>query len=193
MELLNKYVDYLRKQYFENLKATVIKVIIALIALIAITCVFDFFAPFESFYNFIRAFIVAGGSVVVFSIGYLVTFFISQSNRQKDRDYTPIKERFSPSWRRRIGIIVAALLFGVIYSTSQTVVYSLVNSFVVATVIALVLFLSMTEEEVDREYYGVPDVRDNVYNENLKNTQKNREEKKELKEKKKKEKKRMRF
>ena len=177
MEILTNYTDFLRKRYFHNLKQTFIVLIVANVILLTMSVLVDTFFPFTTWYNIIRALIIGVFGIVVFSVGYLTSFFLSQAKRNINDDYVLIKDRFSPTWRRRISIIVGAGLFGIVYSTDKNSVYTFVNSLVIATIIAIVIFLTMSEEEQDREYYGVPDARDSSYENNLKRIRSTRQEK----------------
>lgn len=177
MEILTNYTDFLRKKYFHNLKQTFIVLIVANVILLTISVLVDTFLPFTTWFNIIRALIIGVFGIAVFSVGYLISFFLSQAKRNVDDNYVLVKDRFSPTWRRRISIIVGAGLFGIIYSTDKNLVYTFVNSLVIATVIAIIVFLSMSEEEQDREYYGVPDARDSSYENNLKRIKSTRREK----------------
>lgn len=177
MEILTNYTDFLRKRYFHNLKQTFIVLIVANVILLTMSVLVDTFFPFTTWFNIIRALIIGVFGIVVFSVGYLISFFLSQAKRNVNDDYVLIKDRFSPTWRRRISIIVGAGLFGIVYSTDKNSVYTFVNSLVIATIIAIVIFLTMSEEEQDREYYGVPDARDSSYENNLKRIRSTRQEK----------------
>ena len=80
--------------------------------------------------------------------------------------------------RRRIAIVIFAVLMASIISTGKTPLYSTVNYFIIASIVALIVFVSMSDEEEDREYYGIPDSRDKVYYDTLERLQTERELKK---------------
>lgn len=178
MELLQKYINYLRKSYFSNFKTIAIKTSIALTLFIISGVLIDIFVPFNAWGNTLRAVLVAFGGFVAFTFCYLIGFFLYQVRRNKTDNYTKIKDRFSPTMRRRIAIVVFAILMAAIISTGKTPAYSTINYFIVASIVALVLFVSMSEEEEDREYYGIPDSRDKVYYDTLDRLQTERELKK---------------
>ena len=95
MELIQKYINYLRKSYFSNFKSISIKSSIALVLFIITGVLIDVFIPFNAWGNTIRAFLVAFGGFAAFTFCYLIGFFLYQSRRNKIDNYVKIKDRFS--------------------------------------------------------------------------------------------------
>lgn len=172
---LEKYTRFLRTQYLRNIKNFTIYLSIALVASIGLSVLFDFLVPFSSWGNVARAIIVLVDSVIFFSAGYLANFFFYMSQRAVNPDYVDLKERFSPSWRNRIAIILGAVLFTMMLTVNQGLAYTIVSSIIVASVVGIVVFISRTEEEREREFYGVPDKRDDAYRDALEDVRKKRE------------------
>lgn len=172
---LEKYTRFLRTQYLRNIKNFTIYLSIALVASIGISVLFDFLVPFSSWGNVARAIVVLVDSVIFFSAGYLANFFFYMSQRAVNPDYVDLKERFSPSWRNRIAIIIGAVLFTMMLTVNQGLAYTIVSSIIVASVVGIVVFISRTEEEREREFYGVPDKRDDAYRDALEDVRKKRE------------------
>lgn len=172
---LEKYTRFLRTQYLRNIKNFTIYLSIALVASIGISVLFDFLVPFSSWGNVARAFVVLVDSIIFFSAGYLANFFFYMSQRAVNPDYVDLKERFSPSWRNRIAIIIGAVLFTMMLTVNQGLAYTIVSSIIVASVVGIVVFISRTEEEREREFYGVPDKRDDAYRDALEDVRKKRE------------------
>lgn len=172
---LEKYTRFLRTQYLRNIKNFTIYLSIALVASIGLSVLFDFLVPFSSWGNVARAFVVLVDSVIFFSAGYLANFFFYMSQRAVNPDYVDLKERFSPSWRNRIAIIIGAVLFTMMLTVNQGLAYTIVSSIIVASVVGIVVFISRTEEEREREFYGVPDKRDDAYRDALEDVRKKRE------------------
>lgn len=172
---LEKYTRFLRTQYLRNIKNFTIYLSIALVASIGLSVLFDFLVPFSSWGNVARAIVVLVDSVIFFSAGYLANFFFYMSQRAVNPDYIDLKERFSPSWRNRIAIILGAVLFTMMLTVNQGLAYTIVSSIIVASVVGIVVFISRTEEEREREFYGVPDKRDDAYRDALEDVRKKRE------------------
>lgn len=172
---LEKYTRFLRTQYLRNIKNFTIYLSIALVASIGLSVLFDFLVPFSSWGNVARAIVVLVDSVIFFSAGYLANFFFYMSQRAVNPDYVDLKERFSPSWRNRIAIIIGAVLFTMMLTVNQGLAYTIVSSIIVASVVGIVVFISRTEEEREREFYGVPDKRDDAYRDALEDVRKKRE------------------
>ena len=172
---LEKYTRFLRTQYLRNIKNLTIYLSIALVASIGLSVLFDFLVPFSSWGNVARAIVVLADSVIFFSAGYLANFFFYMSQRAVNPDYVDLKERFSPSWRNRIAIILGAVLFTMMLTVNQGLAYTIVSSIIVASVVGIVVFISRTEEEREREFYGVPDKRDDAYRDALEDVRKKRE------------------
>lgn len=181
---LEKFTNFLRSQYLRNIKQTVTYLSIALLAAIVVSVLFDYFVPFSSWGNVIRAFVVLADSVIFFSVGYLATFFIYMSQRASNPDYINFKDRFSPSWRNRISIVIGAVLFTMAITANQGLAYTIVSGIIVAGFVGIINFISRTEEEKDREFYGVPDKRDNAYRDALSDIQDKRKLKQDKKNKK---------
>ena len=172
---LEKYTRFLRTQYLRNIKNFTIYLSIALVASIGLSVLFDFLVPFSSWGNVARAIVVLVDSVIFFSAGYLANFFFYMSQRAVNPDYVDLKERFSPSWRNRIAIILGAVLFTMMLTVNQGLAYTIVSSIIVASVVGIVVFISRTEEEREREFYGVPDKRDDAYRDALEDVREKRE------------------
>lgn len=115
-------------------------------------------------------------SVIFFSAGYLATFFLYMSQRTQNPDYVNIKDRFSPSWRNRIAIVIGAVLFTMMLTVNQGLAYTVVSSIIVASVAGIIIFISRTEEEREREFYGVPDKRDDAYRDALSDVKEKRQQ-----------------
>lgn len=178
---LSYLTDTLRRKYLENFKDLAIKLGAFTVGIIVVSVLFDIFVPFSVWGNVARALLVLVEATLFFSIGYLISFFMLLGNRATNPDYVPLKERYSPSWRLRISAITAAALFFIILSTSHSAVYSLVSSVVVACIMGLIIFISKTPEEEEREFYGIPDKRDNAYYNALHDIQDKKERRKQAK------------
>lgn len=167
MNLVHKYTNDLRSRYLTDFKRLAIQLGAGLISFILIAVVFDIVAPFESLWNIARAFLVIIGAFYIFSVGYVISFMVFLSQRARDDSYVPVKERFSPAWRVRLSVIVGAILFAMILASNKGAVYTLTSALIVAAGGAIVLFVTRTPEESEREFFGIPDKRDNAYNEAL--------------------------
>lgn len=173
---LEKYTRFLRTQYLRNIKNVTIYLSIALVLSLGLSVLFDFLVPFSSWGNIARAAAVLIDSVIFFSAGYLATFFLYMSQRTQNPDYVNIKDRFSPSWRNRIAIVIGAVLFTMMLTVNQGLAYTVVSSIIVASVAGIIVFISRTEEEREREFYGVPDKRDDAYRDALSDVREKRQQ-----------------
>lgn len=118
-----------------------------------------------------------GGSI--FALGYVVSLLLHRARVREDDTWIPFRLRFSPSWRRRISLIVGAFLVVVMYSSGFRIGYTLTAGTVVAIVIALFAFMRTTREEAARESMNIPDSRDIRYKRQMKERERVREERKE--------------
>ena len=58
-------------------------------------------------------------------------------------------------------------------TVNQGLAYTVVSSIIVASVAGIIIFISRTEEEREREFYGVPDKRDYAYRDALSDVKEN--------------------
>ena len=61
-------------------------------------------------------------------------------------------------------------------TVNQGLAYTVVSSIIVASVAGIIIFISRTEEEREREFYGVPDKRDDAYRDALSDVKEKRQQ-----------------
>lgn len=186
------YLVSIRKQYNTNAKKLfTVSGIIALIS-IAMTILADIFLPFSDapWATLIRSALLVPTSISIFVFGYGVSLFLHYSKMDGDPQWVPFRYRFSPTWRRRISLVIAALLFVIIYANGERVGYTALSAAILAVGISLFAFMRTTVEEAKREKFEIPDVRDTKYDANMKKlsnarktAQNNRKKRKEEKDK----------
>ena len=124
----------------------------------------DSFAPFGGVYNLIRSLILAPTAVAFFVLAYGVSLRMHEARVEADAGWTPFRARYSPSWRRRIAIILGAVLVVVAQASYESPTYTLTASLIGAVVLALLAFVRTSSIEASREELGIPDARDLAYN-----------------------------
>lgn len=144
-----------------------------------VSLLLDALTPFSGVAMVARSMLLIplGGSI--FALGYVVSLLLHRARVREDDTWIPFRLRFSPSWRRRISLIVGAFLVVVMYSSGFRIGYTLTAGTVVAIVIALFAFMRTTREEAARESMNIPDSRDIRYKRQMKERERVREERKE--------------
>lgn len=159
--MLRKALIWLRKEHKENLKNHLLLVGSITTFLIVSGLLIDYFLPFKGLYNVLRSIILVLQATGIFVLGYHYSLTLHyQKMEDPDIDWTPYRLRFSVSWRRKIAICIAALIFVFMYGLNYSIGYTLFSSLFVSILIALVLFIRPTKEEQLREELEIPDVRD---------------------------------
>lgn len=182
--LFRKFLVRIRREYHQNPKRLFIGSLVSTIVFSLIGIIADILLPFSGWGNIVRSFILLPTSLSMFIFGYAISLFTHYSKLNNDSAWVPYRLRMSPSWRRRISAIIAALMFVLIYANGFRVGYTPTSSMFVAIGIGLFAFMRTTREEAAREKFNIPDARDIKYNtqmENLANERAKKEEAKKLK------------
>lgn len=147
---------------------------IALLSLIALAL--DRFLPFSLWWNVLRAFIAIPLAAAFFIVGYAQAIASHEKKVAEDSDWISYRERYSPTVRRRISLIIAALLVVAAYASSGTPFYTMVTAGILAIAMGLFAFMRLTRKEKIDEKYDLPDPRDVNYERRFKELQKERAE-----------------
>lgn len=145
---------------------------------VVISFVLDAFTPFGGVAMIGRSLLLIPLSGSIFSIGYAVSLILHRARIREDEAWVPFRLRFSPTWRRRIALIVGAFLVVIMYASGFRVGYTLTAGITLAIGIALLAFIRTTRAEAAREAMDIPDRRDVRIDHYVANREKIREEKK---------------
>lgn len=144
--------------------------------LIVIGVLLDWLLPWTFWAQCIRGLVVIPMSVSMFTLGYSFSLFLHYSKLEVDPDWQPYRLRYSVKWRRRIALIVGAVLFILMYSSNFGIAYTLTAGIFLSAIIGIFSFIRTTKNEENREQLGLPDNRDTRYDENMKKLEKQREQ-----------------
>lgn len=165
--LFRKVLLFIKRQYMYHRARFFLYAIGAFILLAGISIGVDFLLPWEGLGMFLRVFILIPLGSVIFALGYagaLAYYFM----RSQDEQWVSWRDKFSPTWRQRISMIVGAVLVVLIIATnSNNPGYTLVTSCIAAVIVGLFVFMRKTSSELRREELGIPDARDVVLNSHL--------------------------
>lgn len=178
----------IRKEYNQNPKRLFLYSGIAVLAFSLFGVLADFIFPFVLWGNIVRSLILIPTSISMFVLGYAISLFMHYAKLESNPEWLPYRLRFSPTWRRRISIIAAAVMFVGIYANGFRIGYTIIASIFVALTIALFAFMRTTRDESKREELNLPDSRDTRYEQQMKKLEKARLESVKQKELRKKEK-----
>lgn len=171
--LFRKFLIRIRKEYNTNRRKLFLYSTIISAVCLGLTFIVDFFLPFSGIGTIIRSILLIPTSAALFILVYALSLILHYS-KMEDPEWVPFRSRFSPTWRRRISMIVAAILFVIMYANGTGIGYTALSSFIVMIVIALFAFMRLTKEEEEREKYDLPDARDVQYESRLKQLEENR-------------------
>jgi len=166
----------IRKEYNLNPKRLFLYSGIAALICSLLGILSDVLLPFELWGNIIRSLVLIPTSISMFVFGYGVSLFLHYARIADNPEWQPFRLRFSPTWRRRISAIVAAMMFVGIYANGFRIGYTVIASLFVALAIGLFAFMRTTKEESKREELNLPDIRDTRYEEQMKKLEKARAE-----------------
>lgn len=136
----------------------------------------DYFTPFTGVAMIFRALLVIPLTISIFSLGYSLSYTLYKQRVKIDPEWVSFRERFSPTWRRRIGIIFGAILVVISYASQQVVGYTLISSAILASIIGIFAFIRKTSTEQRMEKLGLPDIRDLEYQTLMEEMKKEQEE-----------------
>lgn len=164
----------IRKEYNQNPKRLFLYSGLSILVCSLFGVLSDFVLPFVLWGNLIRSLILIPTAISMFTFGYGVSLFMHYAKLESDPNWMPYRLRFSPSWRRRMSLIAAALMFVGIYANGFRIGYTIIASVFVALTIALFAFMRTTREESRREELNLPDSRDTRYERQMKKLEKAR-------------------
>lgn len=176
-----RFLIWIKKQTNTNIKNFYFTYGGIFILSLGMSLALDYFTPFDGFWMILRTLTLVPLSVTIFILVYSWLYILHLKKVKKDPEWTSFRGRLSPAWRRRVGIITAAVLLVVVYSSQQIVGYTFVSSCVVAAVIGIFAFIRKTTSEQKRADLGIEDYRDVEYSSLIKKMEKEQSDKKDSK------------
>lgn len=161
--LFRKILVRLRKEYNTNKKNLFLYSSLASGLFVAVSLLVDAFVPFTTVWNLARTAVLVPTAASIFVLFYAIGLIQHYRLLESDQDWKPFRMRSSPTWRRRISAIAAAVGFIAVYANGYRVGYTLVSSLFVVLIIALFAYMRTTREESQREDFNIPDPRDTQY------------------------------
>lgn len=178
MEIIRKALVRMRREYNSQPKRLFMYSGIPMVVLIAICVVVDLIVPMDNWiFTLIRSLLLMLTASSMFIFGYAVGLMLHYSQLRSNPEWVPFRARVSPTWRRRMALIIVAVLLVLIYGAGGGIGYTLVSSASLAIGIALLAFIRTTVEEAEREKFDLPDDRDTSYHRRLEVLRKEREQK----------------
>lgn len=163
MILLRRSLVWLRDEFDERRKDLLVKVFVAVLVCGLVTVLVDTLLPFGGIPNLLRSLLLVPTSIAIFSLAYVASLWLHGQRMEHDEDWVPYRARFSPSWRRRIAVVLAALLLVLAQAIEPGPAYTFTSSILGAIIIATMAFLRTSKQEASREELGIPDSRDVIY------------------------------
>lgn len=172
--MLRKFLVEIRKRLNADTKKFFVFLGSGVVLLTVIAVLMDIFLPFNGLYNVLRALLLIPLALGLFSLFYAVSILAHRYKVANDPHWVPYRLRFSPLWRRRIAIVIGALLLVVMYGNTNHAGYTFTSSLIAVAVIALLAFMRTTRDEMMREELEIPDSRDINYKKRLADRQEQR-------------------
>lgn len=181
MELLRKFLIFLRKEYKEDGRRIFFRSSILVIVTSLTAIAVDALLPFDGYWNILRSALVGATAIPLFALFYLISLYLHFEKVAEGDGWVPFRARFSTAWRLRIFAILCAILFVVALNLSQNAVYTLTSGLLGAVLIAGIAFIRYSSSEAARDALGIPDARDVISLSHKDNFFKDRETKREEK------------
>lgn len=160
MKTFRNFLIWIKRQY--NTKP--LRLFVAGLVLIAVftTVAFlvDIYVPFGGWWTLIRTGVMVLQAPAIFVVSYAFSIFMHMLLTSQGKGWKPLRSRWSPTWRKRIAIIVAAAGFLLVYATTNQIGTTTTSAIYAALAIGLVAFIRTTSEEQQLADMGIPDYRD---------------------------------
>lgn len=166
MLLFRQILIAIRTQYIYNRARLFIVAGASTMLMLVITNLLDIFLPWEPWGMILRTIALIPTSLSIFLLGYS-SALAYHFTKSKDPAWASLREKFSPTWRQRISMIVGAVLLVLVYAIGLNPGYTFTSSLIVACIIGLFAFMRKTSTEINREELGIPDARDAALNTHL--------------------------
>lgn len=163
MLLLRRALVRLRDEFDSDSRRLYLLTGLAALGFALITLLVDWLLPFGGLFNLLRSLLLVPTAVSIFSFAYGVSLYFHLQRLENDEEWIPYRARFSPAWRRRIAVIVGAVLIVLAQGGGPGVGYTLTAAIIGAVVIAVLAFIRTSKQEASREELGIPDSRDVIY------------------------------
>lgn len=178
MTLLRQYLVKVRSWYYKgDLKKILRTLLIILVGATAVGLALDFLAPFTGLWNVARSVILLPTAFSAFTLGYMFALWNGNRMKANDRNWVPLRERYSPRRRLQFVVIGGAVLVVGVYALAAKPGYTLIASLIVAAAAGLAAFARKTLKETNRTELGLPDARDANYHRVVEQAQAKRNEK----------------
>lgn len=155
-----KFLVRIQKEYHQNPRRLYLYSSIIVFGLVVISVLIDSFVPFGGWFTIIRSVLLVPLSISIFILGYSVAIFLHYSQMNQNPNWQAYRLRMSVRWRRRLAIVIGALLLVLVYGAGYSIFYTVFSSVFVACIIALCAFIRTTREERNLEEFNLPDSRD---------------------------------
>lgn len=143
-----------------------------------LSIIFDMLTPSDGIWMLLRLIFLAPITSTLFILSYSLSYSTHNKMIINNPEWLSFRDRFSPSWRNRISIIIGAVLIVVAYASSPEMTgYTLISSVLLTVVVNLLAFIRKTTTEKEREELGIEDLRDIEYKKVLTEIEKDQEEK----------------
>ena len=163
MSLLRRFLITLRQRYRDDKRALFLLSGGATLLWGLVTLLVDALLPFSGLSNILRSILLVPTSLSIFALSYSVGLALHEQRESGETVWVPYRARFSPAWRRRIAVLVGAVLLVVAQSINPGLGYTFSSSILGAAVLALLAFIRTSTQEANREELGIPDARDVMY------------------------------
>lgn len=161
-----RVLSLIRRELVNNRSRLFLIAGVATLVLGGVTVGLDFILPWGGWGMIVRTVLLLPTAVAIFVLGYGLSLLYYFFKKRND-DWLSLREKFSPTWRMRISMMIGAVLIVLVYAITMKPGYTFVSSIVAAIVIGLFVFMRKSTVELNREDLGIPDARDAALNTHL--------------------------
>lgn len=162
MEYFRKYLILIRKYDNTEMKPLfIIRMLILTTLGITGGILMDKLFPFNFIFNMIRGIFAVMTGVSSASYALIISSRFRKNKYIQNRNYTPLRKKFSFRQRTNFSIIIGAFVFlFILLSNKSNLVFTLKTSISIFLMIILIAFARKDRNEFLKNIYEIPDIRD---------------------------------
>ena len=157
------FLVWVQKSYASGKRNFFLSSGLAAVVSLGLALMADLLLPWDQWAIFVRALVAIPGAVSVFVFSYGFTLYQASLRRKRNNEYETWRAKLSPRMRTQASAVVGAVLFVVMFSVTMQPGYTIIAALVVAAITGLFAFMRKTSLELNRERIGLPDSRDTVF------------------------------
>lgn len=169
---LRKFLIWIRDKHRQDPKNLYFYCTVGFLVFAIISVVVDTYVPWDGWWMMVRSAmlfpLIGFGFVGFYSLSLDLNVRKQKAARENEENWVPYRLRYSPKWRRNVSLIIGALMLVVMYAADYFVGYTIFASVLAIIAVGMVAFCRLTRAENRRAEQKVPDPRDSMFEERMK-------------------------